>query len=424
MQREIRGKHPFSIQAGQGITVFRSAAAFTSLAQQRRIDLGQRATHFGIDGLDVALGKNLHRGDMVIVEGHVGSYRLAIGVAFCCAKRELAGLRRCKSLIVTTRRNLHAIEDMVAKATASNERRSQDDVIIENVPSGYVQPGQILTALEDTLRKWHARNAEIDRVFVDGLGDSPDVYPFIRQEKTFGHALAAFLKQHSWTSLVTIPLAGDFEQDPILTALRYQADCILRATKHGLPGHRRVSLEIMRAHGSELPSKALLPLVFERGSLHVEELSPTFRLGEDGNLTSVPLHIYRQENSSLDEYWEKTGAILSAALDTRTQISLTSHLKSAEKYREGWGVKKEQLQIVELYDYELGRKGKRRKDDIALAGLWQKKQSSPDKLIGHLEALCTSGAWYLPHPSSVIFLGCCGMPRSFRIRNFLLGDRC
>ena len=284
LQREQRGKHAFSIQAGLGLTVYPSSAAVRAKLQKRTLRKAQIPIQFGFSILDRLLGKgSLFSGDVIVFQGPAGIGKSAIAMCFLLSTDLPFGNPDARddtqvTMLVTNeeaefsaRHQLQTIYDAFKRKFTRKPR----GVHVVGIPGGYVKPGYILQAIEKEFERARLRGISVSRVVVDNLANMEFGCPFVAADRTFADTLVDLLRKHGVTSLFICRQQFWSEGAWIQQGILNNADCLV--------------------HFDVVDSKSSIHVRKSRGMHHQAE-PVTFRLLDDSGSAPSPTTDQQSEN--------------------------------------------------------------------------------------------------------------------------------
>jgi len=352
LQREQRGKHPFGIVPGQGITIYPSAAAVSARIQTRARRGTETAVTFGQPTVDRMIGaRGLVAGDCVVLQGPSGSYKTPLGIAFLLGSDAPRSPARPVSLWVLVRDDeataRRMLNQMIVPAGAAKNPRT--DIRICVLPAGHVQPGFIIQKIQDALRAAQREDRWIDRVMVDDVAHWELSCPYIRDDETFGDTLVEFLRRHDLTCLFTCaeaPREGSALQSSIVD----RSDCVITLDQFEVLGTRRVLMRVARSRGMR-HSRESFEVGVSRGSPHV---TPSLlRLAAGGQVSQIGIRLFlNAETRAQDAYHERLMQALTAVLSGDIAIEpQAAYLGTALDMGAHAFVK--ELQVLQVDEFEL-----------------------------------------------------------------------
>ena len=166
---------------------------------------------FGWDSLDALLGEEaVYPRDVIVLKGPEGTLKTQIGLLFLLDSDPVStpGITGCKrSLILPARDEPSTVAHMLRQRFVAFHRahwsrpgtlcKRDDQIIITEVPGGFVYPGRVLQSLEDEFEKARAVGDVIDRVMIDDVAHWELACPFVREDQTFGDTLTRLLRRYT-----------------------------------------------------------------------------------------------------------------------------------------------------------------------------------------------------------------------------------
>ncbi|MHB8521882.1 MAG: ATPase domain-containing protein [Limisphaerales bacterium] len=311
LQRDQRGEHPFSIKAGEGVTVFPSSAAVFARLRGRRFKRIPGRNRFGWQPLDEILGENaFFPGDVIVLRGQEGTFKTHIGLLFLLGADTSApegksrpGCRRC-SLMVPVRDNAATIRALLDAAfvkayrSASQKYKSNNEIRVVEVPGGYVQPGAVYQILEREFERAQAMGEVIDRVMIDNVSHWEISCPFIREDETFGDLLTEFLRRQQVTTVLACNPEQRHRDSVLQLSLSGNADVLIDFQRIEFRGTQKVVLRAIKTRGMEHKPEAV-DVILRTDGLHLGPGSKLLRVGASGEVGAVDTQLYLHEENAI-----------------------------------------------------------------------------------------------------------------------------
>jgi KaiC/GvpD/RAD55 family RecA-like ATPase len=259
LQREHRGKHPYSIVSGEGYVIQPSTAAVAARIRNRRVQRGAESNRFGVPGLDNILGPTaLAVGDVIVLAGAQGCWRREMGMAFLLGKegpaRRIMQERQAAPLLVGFGRSgasLRAMlnEDYMMDLSRGKGAKNPGDVRVLGLPPGYLNPGHVFQKLEVEFAELRRAGFAVDRVLVDGVGSLEGLFPLLAEDSAFPGILVEFFRRQRVTSAYVI--GPDLMPRPASSAFVISESCDVLINLRRSPDESgRVQGHITKAHGA------------------------------------------------------------------------------------------------------------------------------------------------------------------------------
>lgn len=381
LQREQRGAHPFHIKPGDGIVISPSTAAVRSRIRPRRPRPESAPTSivFGLPSLDDVLGKDsLSAGDVLVLQGPKGAFKLLLGLHFLLSADRTKGTQRPRSLLVSARETKEAIELLLNQPLLRRHIQEQKspkqppDIEICALPGGHINPSYILQRIEEELKKVQAGGHRIDRVMVDNVAHWEKSCPQVREDETFGDTLVDFLRRQGVTSLFT---CGELPKDlpsvlqwPIIDS----ADCVIQLGHFEHRGVSRVMLKVAKTRGMRHRQESF-ELALGANALSVEKSSALLRVR--GNRvepvkTSLFLHSETQMQEDYNRrFFEAVRAVISPQVALKSQDHVYQGRPNrlvSRVLRLGTYSTLDELQILQLDEFQVPESNRKEQPEITL----------------------------------------------------------
>jgi KaiC/GvpD/RAD55 family RecA-like ATPase len=309
LQREQRGKHPFSIVPGAGIRVYPSSAAVRARIKDRQLRRPGISVRYGLKSLDDILGAGgIEAGDVIVIKGPSRSFKTPLGLPFLLGtdlpeNRGDAGKSVSLSLFITVSDQESSVEHQARRyaeeiGLLDEAAKSVADIEICSIPSGYINPGYIFQRIEEKFLESGRRGARIDRVLIDDVARWEMSSPFVRAEETFGETLVEFLRKKGVTAVYICHELEDAAVSSLQASLIENADCLIELEKVEFRGQYRVMLRVVKARGL-LHRRDSFELCLDRGGLRVKSTSSLLRPESGGDAWSVGATFFLSAASEL-----------------------------------------------------------------------------------------------------------------------------
>lgn len=363
LQRDQRGKHPFSIKAGRGVTVALSSAAVLARIQNRRFKGIEGSNKFGWDALDEVLGPGaVFRTDVLVLRGGEGAFKTHIGLLFALgsdsgAKPGSKGAPR--SLVVPIRDNPATIRALLdSRFIRSHRSRHQNckgdnQIAVVEVPRGFVQPGAVFHILEQEFERAQAAGEMIDRVMIDNLSHWEMSSPFIREDETFGDTLTEFLRRQHVSTLFVCGNKPGHSQSVVQSSVIDDANTLIDFHRIDFRGAQRVILRVVKTRGMRHKPESFDVILGDDG-LQLGPASKLLRVGTSGEVTAVDTQLYlHEENLNQRAYNANIIDSLKPVLSRKVALNSKdrTHLVRAIQLSPYSTV--DELQILQLDEFQL-----------------------------------------------------------------------
>lgn len=381
-QREQRGEHPFSIRPARGFSIVSTPASIAARANQRPAGEHMPRINLGLSGLDNALPAGICMGDLIAVQGLVGSHKTDLGIQFALGVDAMPSEKESrwrrfmhrvpKSIIVTGPGDVSTLQERVRRfchglaCSSSKSRKTPDDILYCVVPSGHIQPGYVFNAIEATIEACRAANEIVDRIFIREPIQWELSSPFVREETTFGDILAAFLRHLRVTSFITLLAESEASKSNIQPAILSKANLVLQCELIEYRGQRRVLVRVVKSRAMAHVRRSFDLMVSPRG-LEIRWSSSLVRRRQDGSVDVVPVRLFLETKTALHgSYNKQLQHMVRSTVATDVELFEPKRitLGAALFSREISSI--DQLQILELFEYELAQGRRRRAEDLPL----------------------------------------------------------
>ncbi|MEN6428070.1 MAG: ATPase domain-containing protein [Phycisphaerales bacterium] len=358
LQREQRGEHPFSIVAGEGITLYPSASAVLARTLSRDISPAAQPIEFAFGALDEILGKRaILEGDVIVLAGDKGCLKTHIGIFFLTGGPrkvyETSGAALpTRSLLVAARDSEAAILHLLANPMFKRDgARTKGDILVCSIPRGHVKPGQVFNLLEDEFLTAHLAGYRIDRVMVDNVTHWDMSCPFMAEDPTFGDTLVEFLRRRGVTSLI---VTGDLENRGSRTqeAIVDDADCVLGLTRFEFRGGIQVLGRIHKTRTMKHKQDAF-EIHVNKGRLEIRPCS-LLRVIGPREVKPIEIHLFLHSESDLQaEYNRRIVHAMKASLLPSVNVESPSRLYDLRAAKLGHLSGLDQVQVLQLDEFQV-----------------------------------------------------------------------
>ncbi len=362
-QRDQRGRHSFSIVANQGLSVTPSPAAVRARVGARRLESKEHPDGFGLVSLDKVLGGGGFRsGELNVILGTPGTYKTEFTAAFLTGHRRtqpmLEGTRRV-GLFVTMRvrpdeyrKQLKAVYDFGQGETF------EDCIKFCRLPVGFVTPGEILKAIENSFDEARNRGQAITRIVLDEIGDWPSFSPFIQDDATFEPILIDFFLRHSVLVLATLSNAESGAPNRIQRFFVDNASRLIELQHFVHSGRQRALLRVIQTPLMNHKRDAFEVRMNEFGKMQIDSRPSLFEVSDSQVGTTAGIQLYLQTESLQQQHYNKRiKNQLRAMLTSNVEVENPEHLQVVGGFS-GLGLSVlNKLQLMQIDGYRLGVMG-------------------------------------------------------------------
>ena len=365
LQREQRGRHPFAIGPGRGITVYPSSAAVRSRMQMRTERAPEAPIKFGLETLDEILGERaLYAGDVIVLQGMGGCFKTDVGISFLLSADWGSGdkaVHRERPLLVSARDDKqtirHALEQSLHVRNAPKGPRiirRPDDVRVAAIEGGYVKPGYILQRIEDEFLESRLDGHPIGRVMIDNVGHWELSCPYIREEETFGDTLIAVLRGHGVTTVLT---CGDppsrHGESSLQRSVLDHADCLIQFERIEFRGTSRVMVRVLKTRDMT-HRREWFELVAGPRKLEIKTASSLLRVSGGGKVNPVKVRLFLHAESDAQSAYNKTILMtVRSILSRETHLEAQTLIHFSRALNLGSASAIDELQILQLDEFQL-----------------------------------------------------------------------
>jgi len=365
LQREQRGRHPFSIIPGAGVRIYASSAAVSARMRPRATSEHREPIIFGMPALDEIIGENsITSGDVIVFQGAGGSFKTPLGLIFLLGSDKTSSRRNllpARSLLVSARDDEASIKyvldqgfikDHLKEKSHLPERfKTQKDIIICSLPLGYIQPGQVLQRLEDEILDARLKGYWIDRVMIDDVAHWESSSPFISEDKTFGDTLIDFLHRRRVTGLIVCgptPTGPSVIQRPIIDG----SDCLIQFERIEFRGSNRVMLQVLKTRGMRHRRESF-EVNLGPTTLDVKPTSSLLRVVR-GEIKPARIRLFLNSNGELKkQYSNRVIHSLKSVLSGDTALGPQDLLSQNNVMKLGRLSVVDELQVVQFDEFQL-----------------------------------------------------------------------
>lgn len=354
LQREQRGRHPFSIKAGHGLNIFPSSAALHARIRDRRARPGGEPGPFGWKPLDDALGPDaIFPGDVTVFRGGEGTFKTHLALLFAFGADSAAGdTTPRRSLLLPVSDSRDTLETLLRSESFAAHRTGKPYSVVE-LPGGFAQPGRILQLVGQEFEKARSAGEIIDRVIIDNVGHWEIACPFLREDEIFGDTLVALLRRNGTSSLFICGETLDYKGSAVQRSIVDGANTLVDFLRLKIKGRLAPTFSVVKTRGMRHRPEPY-EIELNPSGLHIAPLSPLHRVGPAGELSTVKTQLYLHEDNSLHAEYnqriqESLRPVLSRELDVNSK-DRTSLIRALEL---GPLSTVDELQIVQLDEFQL-----------------------------------------------------------------------
>lgn len=370
LQREQRGKHPFSIVPGVGWRVFPAPAAVSARTRSRGMTQHRDVVRFGMSALDDILGQGaITEGDVIAFQGAGGSFKTPLGLIFLLSSDRKTGRRNqlpLRSLLISARDDEASIRYMLGQNFVTNHinsairnnlelastHKTVEDVTICSLPRGHIQPGYILQRLEDELTEARLSGYWIDRIMIDNIAHWETSSPFVSTDETFGDTLIDFLRRHRVTSLLVCGQVPLNSSSVVQRSIIDGADCLIQFDRIEFRGTHRVMLQVLKTRGMRHRGESF-EITLGPKMLDVKPTSSLLRVA-GGEITPVSIRLFLNSKSQLRrEYNNRLIEAIRSVLSEKADIAPQDRIYQSRVMGLGKLSAIDELQVLQLDEFQL-----------------------------------------------------------------------
>jgi KaiC/GvpD/RAD55 family RecA-like ATPase len=360
LQREQRGRHPFSIRSQLGFNVSPSPSAVSARIRSRSLPFGSQSVPFGLKSLDDILGLDAIRaGDVVVLQGPEESLKTLLGLhfLFCSDKpTQQKSHKRLGSLWVnalgddtTWREYLQRNHTFVGNSSV----KKPDDVSVLALSRGYIQPGYVLKLIEQELLAAKLAGQTIDRVMTDNISHWELSCPYIRGDATLGDTLVDLLRRQGVTSLFACSDAPPYGASVVQKQIIDNADCLISLSIIEYRGASKITVRVKRTKSMKHRLE-VFELALEGGRLKVKPTSSLLRVMPDGQVLPVTIRLFLHAESMMQRrYNERFLDAIKAALSTHAFIEPQAGMFLGQALTLGSSSTVDELQLLQLDEFQI-----------------------------------------------------------------------
>ena len=305
LQREHRGRHPFSIKPGEGLAIFPSPASIGATERYRHVPSGREPVEFGWPQFDAVLGTSaIYPGDVLVFSGDSGTSKTDIGLLFSLSANDPSPASQACSLIIplreTTDSILRLLDPLYKHSGTAFKDPSAQIIIREGLATGYIQPGRIMQAIKEAFESVGPAR-QIDRVFIDDANLWDLNCPFVAAESTFIETLIQFLRNKGALILFSLPTLHTRDSN-VQRSILNAANVHIHFQMIDFRGSRRPVLRVVKSR-SHSAKRELIDIHCTDGRLTLGEESSLLRVSHSGAVTVIPsVLIVHQESRVQRDY--------------------------------------------------------------------------------------------------------------------------
>jgi KaiC/GvpD/RAD55 family RecA-like ATPase len=366
LQRQQRGRHPYVIQTGRGITISASSVSFADRIRARSVRIGEKPQTFGIADFNRIIGPGLVRsGDVIVLAGPGGTFKTYVGLMFLFATSRASTSKRAsktadepvqllRNLLIPARDNTATLEARFRDKLLVNRRNAFSrfgGVSICGLPSGHVQPGEILQRIEREFLDARLRHQTIERVMVDNVPHWELACPYVRDDETFADTLLNLLRGQGCTTLLTCDTVG--QGSHLQKTIIDSADCVIDFSNIQFRGSSRVLVRVTKTR-SMLHRRETFELVFSEGSIELSPDAELLRVSANNQITPVNVRLFLHSENDIQRRYN--GDIRNSVESTLApQVALDSQSRVDVINQPGLGAVSsvDELQILQLDEFQV-----------------------------------------------------------------------
>jgi KaiC/GvpD/RAD55 family RecA-like ATPase len=315
-QPEQVGRHGLSIESNGGIRIYPSSAILAARARGGNDASERPEIRLGVPGIDILLGAHhLYSGDIVALAGP-GKGKTLLGLQYLLGQSDEEA-RGGGSLIISDF-NVNRLERLVRTVRFARMRDRAQDVELCAVPTGFVEPGQILELIEKALERGRTRFGHLRRVLLTNLGRWEQEMPFLNADATFAMALVQLLRNSEAASFV---ICGDslVRGVRLLDTISDQADFLLEFDRSKRQGRLITFVTALKTRQMQ-HTREEFELDVTSQSIEVKP-APLFRRTGSGELKPVPISLFlHAETENHQEHNQRLLEGLLATISPTTAI--------------------------------------------------------------------------------------------------------
>jgi KaiC/GvpD/RAD55 family RecA-like ATPase len=355
LQREQRGRHPFSIESGSGLVISPSPAAVRARLQPRRVLPPTTPIRFGWAEFDGALGPGaIYAGDVIALVGAGGSFKTPFGLEFVFGTDRSTNQGRTESLFVAARDPETSVRDLIKRWLSIRKRKAKSikDIRICCLQAGFIKPGRILQMIEGHIVSARKSGRVVDRVMIDDIAHWEMSAPFVSRDHSFGDALVDLLRRYEVTSLIVCDRSDASEAAVLQRSIIDNADCLVEFAPVDMQGSIRTTIRIRKSRGGGHSREAMELQATPRGF----QLQPSFSLlrVEDGHVNrTIPVRLFLHSESKMqNDYNASIREMLSSFMETQVSVEPQERFQLSAAQRLGLIAGIDELHVVQLDEFQ------------------------------------------------------------------------
>jgi KaiC/GvpD/RAD55 family RecA-like ATPase len=372
-QREQRGEHAFSIKSGEGVVIVPSVASVHARSQSRSPAVPTKSVEFGLSCVDEMLGHGtLFRGDLLVLQGPRGCYKTQIALPFLLGgdvRERGRGEAPLVSLLFAARDSVPAVRDQLARLGLDDAAGRDVELRIVPLPRGHVQPGRLLQLVENEFERLAIDGKSLHRLAIDNVNLWESSSPEVAEDATFAVTLVELLRGYRRTCLLVCDDALQTGANGLQDSLAGLCDTLLRFERYEFRGAWRVGVRVLKSRGMSHRLENF-EVVLEDGRVVARPSTSLLRVTAGrGTVEPVPIRLFfRVESEVHRKYYEAFRDALKLSVSPTT--SLESQDRAALVRQMGMGDVSviDELQIMEIDEFQLRSAEPSRKPDSSLAG--------------------------------------------------------
>lgn len=365
LQRHQRGRNPYTIQSGRGLILSPSPVSFADRIRARRVRMDTRPQTFGIPDFNRILGPGLIKtGDIVALVGPGGTFKTHVGLLFLQAtgrSRNVDGSKptsshdhQIRNLLIPARDSKVGIEAKLAGDFLEPQRRSFSrwgTLKVCSLPSGFVQPGEILQRIEREFLQARLDRRDIERVMVDNVPHWEMGCPFVKRDQTFADTLLKLFRSQGCITLLTCnPVGvGSDLQKAIIDA----ADCVIEFDSVQARGAARILVRIIKTRNMR-HRRETFELLIGQNSVELSPDAELLRISANKDISTVSVRLFlHAENDIQRQYNQEICSSIESTLAPHVILDVQSRLDL--KWLPGLGAVSsvDELQVLQLDEFQV-----------------------------------------------------------------------
>lgn len=366
LQRQQRGRNPYTIQSGRGLVVSASSVSFADRIRARRFRVGTRRQSFGIPDFNKIIGPDLIRsGDVIALVGPGGTFKTQVGLMFLHAtgrtSRKKAGAgaekqnqQQIRNLLIPARDTNAEIEAKLGGNLLQNQLRSftrWGEVRICSVPSALVRPGEILQRIESEFLDARLTHCAVERVMVDNVPHWEMACPFIRGDESFPDTLLNLFRGRGCTTLLTcnpVGVGSDLQKTIIDSA-----DCVIEFDSIQARGATRILVRVIKTRTMR-HRRETFELVLRAGSIELSPDAQLLRISANKEVSTVKVRLFlHSENAIQRQYNQEIRSTIRSTLAPEVALDNQSRLDLKRLPGLGAVSSVDELQLLQLDEFEV-----------------------------------------------------------------------